>query len=120
MTVTGKLCLIQRGSIPDKIGDMSWILSLDISRNQLSGELPTSLSKLNFLSHLNVSYNNFSGEIPLSTQLQSMEASSFIGNQLCGPPLPKDAEMKIITQKVEMQVEEKRAKKKTSTGFDWE
>ncbi|PON96925.1 LRR domain containing protein [Trema orientale] len=78
-----------RGSIPDKIGDLSWILSLDISRNQLSGELPSSLSELSFLSHLNVSYNNFSGEIPLSTQLQSMEASSFIGNQLCGPPLPK-------------------------------
>ena len=45
------------------------------------------MSSLTFLSYLNLSYNNLSGEIPTSTQLQSMEASSFIGNQLCGPPL---------------------------------
>ena len=48
------------------------------------------MSNLHFLGYLNVSYNNLSGEIPTSTQLQSFEASSFIGNQLCGPPLPND------------------------------
>ena len=29
------------------------------------------------------------GEIPLSTQLQSLDASGFIANELCGPPLTK-------------------------------
>lgn len=78
------------GKIPDKIGDMTWLQSLDLSMNQLSGKLPPSLSNLYFLSHLNVSYNNLWGKIPLSTQLQSMQASSFIGNQLSGPPLTMD------------------------------
>ncbi|GMN51069.1 hypothetical protein TIFTF001_020229 [Ficus carica] len=80
---------ILRGSIPYKIGDMTWIQSLDLSRNQLSGKIPPSMSHLTFVSQFNVSYNNLSGEIPLSTQLQSVDNSSFIGNQLCGPPLSK-------------------------------
>ncbi|XP_024020887.1 receptor-like protein EIX1 [Morus notabilis] len=78
-----------RGSIPDRIGDMESILSLDISRNQLSGKIPPSTSNLNFLSYFNMSCNELSGEIPLSTQLQSFGPSSFVGNQLCGPPLPE-------------------------------
>ena len=76
------------GSIPKKIGNMTVLESLDLSRNQLSGKVPPGMSSLTFLNHLNLSYNNLSGEIPTSTQLQSFEASSFIGNQLCGPPLP--------------------------------
>ncbi|GMN44212.1 hypothetical protein TIFTF001_013403 [Ficus carica] len=78
-----------RGKIPEKIGLLTWAQSVDVSRNQLSGKIPPSISDLNFISLFNVSYNNLSGEIPLSTQLQRMEASNFIGNQLCGPPLPK-------------------------------
>lgn len=78
-----------RGKIPEKIGLLTWAQSVDVSRNQLSGKIPPSISDLSFISLFNVSYNNLSGEIPLSTQLQSMEASNFIANQLCGPPLPK-------------------------------
>ncbi|KAH7514309.1 hypothetical protein FEM48_Zijuj11G0075300 [Ziziphus jujuba var. spinosa] len=75
------------GRIPDSIGNMKSLESLDFSRNQLSGVIPPSLSSLTFLSYLNLSYNNLSGKIPLSTQIQSFDASSFIGNALCGPPL---------------------------------
>ncbi|KAL5549660.1 hypothetical protein UlMin_004891 [Ulmus minor] len=78
-----------RGSIPDQIGNMAWLETLDLSRNKLSGNIPTSISNLTFLNHLNLSYNNLSGEIPLGTQLQTSDNSSFIGNQLCGPPLTK-------------------------------
>ena len=67
---------------------MEQLESLDFSRNQLCGEIPLSMSSLTFLSHLNLSYNNLIGQIPLSTQLQSLENSSFVGNKLCGPPLP--------------------------------
>ncbi|KAM6586406.1 hypothetical protein CsatA_009011 [Cannabis sativa] len=77
------------GSIPKKIDSMTYLESLDLSRNHLSGHIPTSLSSLSFLSHLNLSYNNLSGKIPIGTQLQSMDASSFMGNKLCGPPLLK-------------------------------
>ena len=54
------------------------------------GEIPTSFSNLSFLSYLNLSFNNLSGHIPITTQLQTFEGSSYIGNQqLCGPPLAK-------------------------------
>ncbi|CAL5323063.1 unnamed protein product [Camellia sinensis] len=76
------------GEIPKNIGDMEQLESLDFSLNQLCGEIPLSMSSLTFLSHLNLSYNNLIGQIPLSTQLQSLENSSFVGNKLCGPPLP--------------------------------
>ncbi|KAK2639693.1 hypothetical protein Ddye_027488 [Dipteronia dyeriana] len=76
------------GRIPQKIGAMRQIESIDLSTNQLSGEIPQSISSLTFLSRLNFSSNNLSGKIPLSTQIQSLEASSFTGNDLCGPPLP--------------------------------
>ena len=46
-----------------------------------------SLSNLNFLSSFNVSYNNLTGSVPSSTQLQSFNESSFIGNELCGGPV---------------------------------
>ncbi|KAH7521238.1 hypothetical protein FEM48_Zijuj07G0011900 [Ziziphus jujuba var. spinosa] len=77
------------GKIPSEVGDMRCLESLDLSRNKLSGEIPSSISNLTFLSHLNLSFNNLSGHIPTGTQLQSLDESSFIGNQLCGPPLQK-------------------------------
>ncbi|BFG19885.1 hypothetical protein CerSpe_061590 [Prunus speciosa] len=75
------------GRIPPKIGDMKRLESLDLSMNQLCGQIAPSMSSLTFLSALNLSYNNLTGEIPKSTQLQSLDQSSFIGNKLCGPPL---------------------------------
>ncbi|KAM6586405.1 hypothetical protein CsatA_009010 [Cannabis sativa] len=77
------------GSIPKNIGNMTKLESLDLSRNQLSAHIPSSLSSLTFLSYVNLSCNYLLGQIPTSTQLQSMNASSFIGNKFCGPPLLK-------------------------------
>ncbi|CAN0863422.1 Receptor-like protein EIX2 [Linum grandiflorum] len=76
------------GSIPENIDAMESLESLDISQNQLSGVIPAGMASLTFLNHLNLSYNNLSGRIPSSTQLQSFDPSSFIGNKgLCGSPL---------------------------------
>ena len=75
------------GRILENIGAMGSLESLDFSENQLSGRIPPSMSKLSFLSKLNLSLNNLLGRIPSSTQVQSLSASSFIGNKLCGPPL---------------------------------
>ena len=75
------------GSIPENIGAMGSLESIDFSLNQLSGQVPSSMSSLTFLNHLNLSNNNLTGKIPLSTQLQSLDPSSFTGNKLCGPPL---------------------------------
>ncbi|XP_027357262.1 receptor-like protein EIX2 [Abrus precatorius] len=76
------------GHIPQSIGSMRSLQSIDFSRNQLSGEIPTTISNLSFISLLNLSYNHLKGKIPTRTQLQSLEASNFVGNNLCGEPLP--------------------------------
>ncbi|XP_057718510.1 receptor-like protein EIX2 isoform X1 [Arachis stenosperma] len=75
------------GHIPQSIGNMELLESIDFSGNQLTGEIPQSITNLNFLNKLDLSYNHLEGKIPTGTQLQSFEASSFVGNKLCGPPL---------------------------------
>ncbi|KAF7148058.1 hypothetical protein RHSIM_Rhsim03G0157000 [Rhododendron simsii] len=94
------------GRIPRNIGDMRQLESLDLSVNQLSGVIPPSMSSLTFLSHLNLSFNNLTGTIPSSTQLQSMNESSFYGNNLCGPPLTSCNTDKTLPPKVDRQPNE--------------
>ncbi|KAL6123418.1 hypothetical protein ACLB2K_075940 [Fragaria x ananassa] len=69
---------------------MGRLESLDLSKNHLFGVIPASMTRMTFLNHLNVSYNNLTGWIPESTQLQSLDQSGFVGNELCGPPLIKN------------------------------
>ncbi|KAI3470540.1 hypothetical protein Pfo_027203 [Paulownia fortunei] len=81
------------GKIPENIGGMREIISLDLSRNQLSGQIPLSLSSLNFLTNLNLSYNNLSGRIPTGNQLQTLDPSTYVGNDgLCGAPLVRSCD----------------------------
>ena len=73
--------------IPETIGDMREIESIDLSANRLSCEIPQSITSLMYLGQLNLSNNKLIGKIPSGTQLQSFNASSFTGNELCGSPL---------------------------------
>ncbi|KAI4998845.1 hypothetical protein ZWY2020_054187 [Hordeum vulgare] len=79
--------------IPNHVGDLKQLESLDLSYNAFSGEIPSSLSVLTSLSHLNLSYNNLSGAIPSGQQLQVLgnQIDIYIGNpNLCGYPLSKN------------------------------
>ncbi|XP_031112936.1 receptor-like protein EIX2 [Ipomoea triloba] len=78
------------GNIPKEMGNMKLLESLDLSKNKFSGEIPLSFSSLSALGVLDLSYNNLSGKIPSGTQLQGFNASCYIGNNLCGLPLPKN------------------------------
>ena len=93
------------GEIPEEIIELLELVSLnlsrnnqlksmdvlDLSRNQLFGQLPSNLSQIDRLSFLDLSNNNLSGKIPSGTQLQSFNASAYMGiPQLCGPPLLKE------------------------------
>ncbi|XP_062029572.1 receptor-like protein EIX2 [Rosa rugosa] len=87
------------GKLPENFGNLKMLESLDLSRNQISGKIPASFASLNFLSVLDLSYNNLSGRIPTSTQLQSFDASKYMGNLgLCGPPLTPNCSRDGATQ----------------------
>ncbi|KAL6311414.1 hypothetical protein AAG906_035488 [Vitis piasezkii] len=78
------------GLIPITIGQLKSLEVLDLSQNELFGEIPTSLSEISRLSVLDLSDNNLSGKIPKGTQLQSFNTYSYKGNPtLCGLPLLK-------------------------------
>nr|XP_048319485.1 receptor-like protein 7 [Ziziphus jujuba var. spinosa] len=81
------------GHIPTSLGNLKKLECLDLSNNNLSGKIPQQLNQLAFLAYLNVSYNNLIGPIPQGTQFNTFESSSFEGNLgLCGKPLLNQCE----------------------------
>ncbi|CAL2256652.1 unnamed protein product [Prunus armeniaca] len=81
---------ILNGSIPSSLGNLRNLESLDLSHNKLSGQIPQQLTRLTFLENFDVSHNNLTGPIPQGTQLTSLNSTSYEGNPgLCGDPLPK-------------------------------
>ncbi|XP_076956928.1 receptor-like protein EIX2 [Bidens hawaiensis] len=76
------------GTIPNSFSQNETLESLDLSMNHLEGNIPLSLSQLTSLNCLNVSCNNLVGGIPTGPQFQTFSELSFIGNALCGGPLP--------------------------------
>ncbi|XP_076955894.1 receptor-like protein EIX2 [Bidens hawaiensis] len=76
------------GTIPNSFSQDETLESLDLSMNHLEGNFPLSMSQLTSLNCLNVSCNNLVGGIPTGPQFQTFSELSFIGNALCGGPLP--------------------------------
>ncbi|XP_060974313.1 receptor-like protein EIX2 [Cannabis sativa] len=82
------------GCIPENIGNLSKLEALDFSHNSFTGKIPIGLGEVSFLQYLDLSYNHLSGSIPTGTQLQSFDASSYVGNdKLCGLPLLAECEL---------------------------
>ncbi|VFQ85267.1 unnamed protein product [Cuscuta campestris] len=68
------------GSIPSRVCSLQSLQLLDLSMNRVSGSLPKCI----------VISQRLSGKVPKGTQLQSFDASAYMGNPgLCGDPLPK-------------------------------
>ncbi|CAM0904314.1 unnamed protein product [Alopecurus aequalis] len=72
------------GKIPPTIAKNGKLAALFLDGNLFTGELPD--VSMPFLLSFNVSFNNLTGEVPKS--FSAMQATSFLGMPLCGKPLP--------------------------------
>ncbi|KAI3890214.1 hypothetical protein MKW92_002674 [Papaver armeniacum] len=73
--------------IPQSIGSMNGLESLDLSFNKLTGHIPDSLASMSSLERLNLSYNSLSGRIPRGTHFDTLsgDGSAYLNNSLlCG------------------------------------
>jgi len=73
------------GSIPESIGNLTYLEQINISGNHLSGSIPESIGKLTKLKLLALGNNELSGSIPESIgNLTEVEAITLNNNNLSG------------------------------------
>ncbi|XP_010467204.1 PREDICTED: somatic embryogenesis receptor kinase 4 isoform X2 [Camelina sativa] len=84
------------GEIPEELGDLRELVSLDLYANNIGGPIPSSLGKLEKLRFLRLNNNSLSGEIPMeltSVQLQVLDISN---NRLTGD-IPVNGSFSLFT-----------------------
>ncbi|KAG8365222.1 hypothetical protein BUALT_Bualt18G0081900 [Buddleja alternifolia] len=74
------------GTIPPQLGNLSFLVSLDLRYNFFSGNMPEELSLLHRLKFINLLVNNFSGELPsnMCRNIPLLEVIALSWNQFSG------------------------------------
>ncbi|KAK2968876.1 hypothetical protein RJ640_023926 [Escallonia rubra] len=52
------------GTIPPSIGNLSFLVSLDLSKNNFSGCIPKEMARLRRIKDINLDFNDLSGGLP--------------------------------------------------------
>ena len=73
------------GSLPDEIGNLEVLWTLNLYNNELTGEIPVSIGKLTELRNLDLSQNQLTGGLPSEMgNMQNLVYSYLSNNQLTG------------------------------------
>ncbi|CDP21476.1 unnamed protein product, partial [Coffea canephora] len=73
------------GTIPPQLGNLSFLVGLNVMNNSLHGHLPTELSRLHRLKVLDIQHNQLAGPLPEALfNLSSLRIISFTGNSFSG------------------------------------
>ncbi len=73
------------GNIPESICNLNGLTSLNLNENQLAGEIPSYICNVNQLQRLDLSWNKFTGSIPESIcNLKRLTSLKLNNNQLTG------------------------------------
>ncbi|KAK6123979.1 hypothetical protein DH2020_042324 [Rehmannia glutinosa] len=72
-------------TIPPQFGNLSFLVSLDMSNNKFHGDLPEELANLRRLKYLNLRENQISGSVPANFfNISTLEKVDFTNNNLSG------------------------------------
>ncbi|KAL5737650.1 hypothetical protein ACOSP7_030411 [Xanthoceras sorbifolium] len=77
--------VVTKGRTLEYSTNLNLVRSIDLSRNNFSGEIPIEVTNLGALWSLNLSYNSFTGKIPENIgAMRLLESVDFFSNQLFG------------------------------------
>ena len=78
------------GSLPSSLGNLTNLITLTITRGNLTGEIPSSFGHLQTLTNLNLSNNNLTGEFPSALfPLKNLQGFNLSNNKYYGL-IPKE------------------------------